>query len=228
MSTTLGQFLQCCFLLSSDQGYTTLHFLINYSTQVLCQPFRFLDMICPMIYQGRFHLHFLVKRPSSHKEASAPLPRALESEVLQQKDLWCIPDLHSLCVSHYLPLDTVTVFRSKGTQGWSLFLPEQGDFFSANGIERDESSTFHVIRPPPLHPFWQRSASLPHYPPALLLGLPTPSSSPFQYLSSITARSGLLGAEVILSYNSAPTSAAVLCYLHGKQGPAFCNGSINV
>ena len=178
--------------------------------------------------KGDSILHFLVKRPSSHKEASAPFPRALESEVLQQKDLWCIPDLHSLCVSHYLPLDTVTGFHSKGTQGRSLHLPEQGDFFSANGMERDESLTSHVVRPPPLHPFWQRSTSLPHCPPALLLGLPTPASFPFQYFSSTTARSGLLGAEVILSYNSAPTSAAVLCYLHGKQGPAFCNGSVNV
>lgn len=58
MSTTLGHFLQCCFLLSSDQGYMTLDFLINYSTQVLCQPLRFLDTIRPMIYQGRFHLAF--------------------------------------------------------------------------------------------------------------------------------------------------------------------------
>ena len=123
-------------------------------------------------------MHFLVKRPSSHKEASAPLPRALESEVLQQKDLWCIPDLHSLCVSHYLPLDTVTGFHSKGTQGRSLCLPEQGDFFSANGMERDESLTSHVVRPPPLPPFWQRSTSLPHYPPALLLASPPPPPFP--------------------------------------------------
>lgn len=167
-------------------------------------------------------MHFLVKRPSSHKEASAPLPRALESELLQQKDLWqpvCF-SLSSLGYSHWL------LFQRHPRQ--VTVLPEQGDFFHANGMERDESPTSHEVRPPPLRPFWQRSDSLPHYPPALLLGLPTPTSSPYQYSSSTTARSGLLGAEVILSYNSAPTSAAVLCYLHGKQGPAFCNGSINV
>ena len=67
-------------------------------------------------------MHFLVKRPSSHKEASAPLPRALESELLQQKDLWqpvCF-SLSSLGYSHWL------LFQRHPRQ--VTVLPEQGDF----------------------------------------------------------------------------------------------------
>lgn len=46
---------------------------------------RFWDVVCSVLIKGHSILYFLVKDPSPHTEPSAPLPRALESTVCNEK-----------------------------------------------------------------------------------------------------------------------------------------------